>query len=193
MNVAGGVNHIMAWQVVEFTSAADINVQQGSTSLTAGAPVHLRHVEPPAVNVNKTFVLVGYTTNGTGADIGARMLRAQLICATKRRAPASDRPAPPALLEVAHIPISHDMVSHMKTTIEIADALLDQARKEARRTGTTMKELIEQGLRQVLKDRRRAGAFKLRRASYKGRGLHPDVAGAPWDEVRARIYEERTK
>ena len=38
-----------------------------------------------AVDVSSTFVLVGYTTSGSGPDIGARMLRAQLIDSTTIR------------------------------------------------------------------------------------------------------------
>jgi hypothetical protein len=50
----------------------------------------------------------------------------------------------------------------MKTTDEISDSLLEEARKVAAREGTTLKVLIEQGLRKVVAERRRrAGAFRL--------------------------------
>jgi hypothetical protein len=32
--------------------------------------------------------------------------------------------------------------------------------------------------------------FQLRDASVGGKGLHPDVAGKSWDEIRDMIYEE---
>jgi hypothetical protein len=79
----------------------------------------------------------------------------------------------------------------MKTTVEISDALLDEARKLAAREGTTVRALIEQGLRRVLAERRRRGAFRLRKASFRGHGLQPDLAGAPWERIRDLVYEGR--
>jgi len=82
--------------------------------------------------------------------------------------------------------------SFMKTTIEIADPLLDEARKLAARERPTLRALIEQGLRRVLSERKsRGGAFRLRKASFKGRGLHPDMQGATWEQIRDKIYEGR--
>jgi hypothetical protein len=79
----------------------------------------------------------------------------------------------------------------MKTTVEISDALLEQARTLAAREGTTIRALIEQGLRHVLAERQRAAAFRLRKAAFRGQGLQPEVAGAPWERIRARAYEGR--
>jgi hypothetical protein len=80
----------------------------------------------------------------------------------------------------------------MKTTVEISDALLAEARKVAAREGTTLKVLIEQGLRKVVAERRRrSGAFRLRKASFKGTGLQPGVAGASWERIREMAYEAR--
>ena len=56
---------------------------------------------------------------------------------------------------------------------------------------TTVRALIVDGLRRVLTERRRKGTFRLRKASFKGSGLHPDLAGAPWEKVRDTIYESR--
>ena len=43
------------------------------------------------------------------------------------------------------------MFRHMRTTVRLDDALLDRARREAARRGTTLTALIEQGLRLVLR------------------------------------------
>ncbi len=42
------------------------------------------------------------------------------------------------------------MGARMKTTVEISKALLEEAKKLAARERTTLKRLIEQGLRQAL-------------------------------------------
>lgn len=80
----------------------------------------------------------------------------------------------------------------MKTTVEVPDALLEEARKIAARDGTTLRVLIEQGLRKVVAERRRrAGGFRLRKASFKGDGLQPGIAGASWERLREMAYEAR--
>jgi len=61
----------------------------------------------------------------------------------------------------------------MKTTGEISDELLKEARKVAAREGTTVRAMVEQGLRQVLEQRKAAKAFRLRKASFKGNGSSP--------------------
>lgn len=77
----------------------------------------------------------------------------------------------------------------MKTTVEISDALLREARKFAAREGVTLRELMERGLHRVLADMKSETPFKLRRASVKGRGLQPEFREASWEKVRDAIYE----
>lgn len=80
----------------------------------------------------------------------------------------------------------------MKTTIDIADALLDQVRDIAAREGVTLRALVEEGLRAVLAQRhRRQARFQLRDASFKGEGLQPRVNLADWSRVAAEIYTGR--
>ncbi len=85
------------------------------------------------------------------------------------------------------------MVSHMKTTIHIPDGLFDEAKKVARQEKTTLKALVEEGLRKVVTERRESGLgeFKLRPASFKGQGLNPGLEGAAWDRVLDISYEGR--
>ena len=79
----------------------------------------------------------------------------------------------------------------MKTTVEIPDALLEEARKLAARSGTTLRVLIIEGLRSSITERRRASAFKLRDASVAGKGLQPGIEAADWNAIRQLAYESR--
>ena len=69
--------------------------------------------------------------------------------------------------------------------------LLDEARRVASREGRTVRALVEEGLRRVLAERKRTRGFRLRKASFKGKGLQPHVAGASWDQIRDTAYEGR--
>ena len=79
----------------------------------------------------------------------------------------------------------------MKTTVEISDSLLREARKVAAREGVTLRTLVERGLHHVVAETKRGAPFKLRRASFKGRGLQADARDAAWDKLRDLAYEGR--
>ena len=83
------------------------------------------------------------------------------------------------------------MVSHMKTTVQISDPLLEQAKATASREKTTLRALIEEGLHHVLRKRRRKEVFRLRKASFRGEGLLPNADEDSWERIRSLIYEER--
>jgi len=83
------------------------------------------------------------------------------------------------------------MANHVKTTIQIPDSLFQEARRLAQREHTTLKALVEQGLRRTLAERKRRGGFHLRRATFKGQGLQPPMAGASWEQIRDLSYEGR--
>lgn len=82
-------------------------------------------------------------------------------------------------------------VSGVKTTIEIADALLAEAKLVAVDEHTTIRALVEEGLRRVLDERRERQPFTLRDGSFrgKGRGLRPEYEGN-WDRMLEAIYED---
>ncbi len=84
-----------------------------------------------------------------------------------------------------------NMGPHMKTTVEISDALLDEAKKVAAREGTSLRTLIEQGLRHVVSAGRPRRAFRLRKASFKGRGLTDEASSADWQKIRELVYKGR--
>jgi hypothetical protein len=81
----------------------------------------------------------------------------------------------------------------MKTTVEISDALLREVRKLAAREGVTFRELMERGLHKVLIETKAGPPFKLRRASFRGKGLQAEFRDASWDQIRDASYEDRDR
>ena len=76
------------------------------------------------------------------------------------------------------------MVTHMKTTIDIADSLFQEAKLVATANGTTMRSLVEAGLRLVLARYEGAEQFRLRDGGFAGDGLRSDVTVERWDGAR---------
>jgi predicted transcriptional regulator len=79
----------------------------------------------------------------------------------------------------------------MKTTVEVSDALLRAAKKVAAEEDTTVRALIEEGLRKALEQREAAARFRLRDASFGAGGLRPDIREGSWERIRDLIYEGR--
>ena len=79
----------------------------------------------------------------------------------------------------------------MKTTIEISDSLLDEAKRLAAKEGTTVRAYVEQGLRRIVAERKTRTMFRLRKATFKGQGLQPGVQDATWERIRETIYQGR--
>ena len=86
------------------------------------------------------------------------------------------------------------MVTHMKTTVEIADPVLERAKRLAQDQHTTLKAIIDEALRAFLDARPAQPKFKLRDASFKGEGhgLTPEFANATWEQIRDEIYRGET-
>ena len=77
-----------------------------------------------------------------------------------------------------------------KTTVELPDSLLRQAKRVALKEHTTVKALIERGLRIVIgnSSRRR---FALKKASFRGDGLVSGRSLQDWNAIRDAVYSER--
>ena len=83
------------------------------------------------------------------------------------------------------------MVTHIvKTTVEIADDLIARGKALATRRNTTLRALIEQGLRQVLSDEQRPADFRLRDGSVDGQGLRDEFRDKDWAALRRAAYED---
>jgi hypothetical protein len=76
----------------------------------------------------------------------------------------------------------------MKTTVEIADSLFDEAKACAEARRVSLRQLIEEGLRAVIEREGVRKPFRLRDGSFGGQGLKEDLS---WEEIRKRAYEGR--
>jgi Arc/MetJ family transcription regulator len=83
------------------------------------------------------------------------------------------------------------MGSHMKTTIEISDALLQAAKRMAAERNTTLRTIVETALRRHLEADEARARPRLRRHSFRGRGLQPGLSESDWAAIRERAYEGR--
>ena len=82
------------------------------------------------------------------------------------------------------------MIHPMKITVEISDPLLTEARALMRKHHTTLRALVEEGLRSVIAQKKQPRRFQLKQASFQGNGLHPD-ADSSWESIRKMIYQGR--
>lgn len=78
------------------------------------------------------------------------------------------------------------MVTHMKTTIEIADNLLVRAKARARAQRITLRSLIEESLAVTLDQP--LPTTKVSPVTFKGKGLRPEFEDASWEKIRDAIY-----
>ena len=85
------------------------------------------------------------------------------------------------------------MAPRMKTTIEISDALLRAAKRLAAERDTTLRAIVETALRRHLEAASHPAAARprLRRHSFRGRGLQPGLSESDWAAIRERAYEGR--
>lgn len=76
----------------------------------------------------------------------------------------------------------------MKTTVELPDSLLEEAKAYARRRGVPLRQVLQEGLRLVMdQEPRGRRPFRLRDAS---RDLGP-MQVETWPEIRRILYSGR--
>jgi len=75
----------------------------------------------------------------------------------------------------------------VKTTVEITDSLLEQAKQLAAARSTTLRQIIEEGLRNLIETRPEQ-PFRLRDGSFGGKGM---LGKKTWAEIRDEIYKGR--
>lgn len=79
----------------------------------------------------------------------------------------------------------------VKTTVEIDDALFARARQHARRSGRTLRSLIEEGLRSCLNSEPLESSYKLPDRSVGKAGAPNPLESLSWQDLREAIYEKR--
>src|SRR5262245_45199414 len=78
----------------------------------------------------------------------------------------------------------------MKTTIEISDSLLEEAKRLAAKEGTTVRAYVEQGLRRILTERKSRGVFRLRKRLSRAQEFSPGFRMQPGNESGKRFTRE---
>jgi hypothetical protein len=76
----------------------------------------------------------------------------------------------------------------VKTTVEIADSLLEEAKACAKARRIPLRQLIEDGLRTAIREESPQKAFKLRDGSVGGHGLRANLS---WNNIMELIHEGR--
>ena len=76
----------------------------------------------------------------------------------------------------------------MRTTIELNAALARRVRALMARRNTTLRALVEEGLRRVLEDAATSQRFRMRDASTGRGGLAEGVEDATWESLSALLY-----
>jgi hypothetical protein len=79
----------------------------------------------------------------------------------------------------------------VKTTIDLPDDLARKAKSYAARKQITLRAVIEQGIRQVLRNDRPDAKFQLRDARVGGNGLRDEYRDADWPKMREAAYGKR--
>jgi hypothetical protein len=78
----------------------------------------------------------------------------------------------------------------MKTTVDISSSILRKAKQFALMRKTTLKFLIERGLREVLSGPAKV-TYRLKDKSVGGKGLQPPFDWNSWEEIRDLAYGKK--
>ena len=76
----------------------------------------------------------------------------------------------------------------MKTTIDIQDELMARAKEIARRTGRSLRAVVEEGLRRVLADEQSPNVYRLPDFSVGDPNASDPLEALSWQDLREEIY-----
>jgi hypothetical protein len=80
----------------------------------------------------------------------------------------------------------------VKTTVEIQTALLERARRHARKLGKPLRAIIEEGLRRVLEAEAASPDYRMADRSVGEAGAPNPLESLSWQDLRNEIYGGRT-
>jgi hypothetical protein len=78
----------------------------------------------------------------------------------------------------------------VKTTLDIQDALLERAKRHAKRMQRPLRAIVEEGLRRVLDERRQRAGYALPDASVGDPRAADPLETFSWQDLREEIYGE---
>jgi hypothetical protein len=78
----------------------------------------------------------------------------------------------------------------VKTTLDIQDALLERAKRHAKRVRRPLRAIVEEGLRRVLAEPATSKGYVLPDASVGEPGAADPLEGLSWQDLREEIYGE---
>ncbi len=82
------------------------------------------------------------------------------------------------------------MGTHMKTTLDLSDAVLDQAKAHAARHGLTLRTVVEDALRRYLAQQASGAPRKtLKIVPFDGGGFAPGYESKSWNEILEEVNE----
>ncbi len=81
------------------------------------------------------------------------------------------------------------MLSCMRTTLNVDDGLLQEAKRRAVEEQRTLTSLVEEGLRRVLAPAPARGE-RIRLPTFRGDGTQPGVDLADWESVQQAAYAD---
>jgi hypothetical protein len=82
-------------------------------------------------------------------------------------------------------------IEMVKTTVEIADSLLERAKRYGRRTGRPVRALIEEGLRLVLREELEREPYRMPDCSVGDPTQRDPLEELSWQDLREHIYGGR--
>ena len=78
----------------------------------------------------------------------------------------------------------------VKTTLDIQDALLERAKRHAKRVRRPLRAIVEEGLRRVLSDASAPASYELPDAAVGDPDAPDPLEAWSWQDLRAEIYGE---